>query len=656
MAGLLQNGCQTERGTKTLIACEMFVPHPGLVGCTVIHYMEQQRCSQFKQRHGALWLPDHVTASDHPSRELKSLHLFDDWDAPPSHHGNDFSTFWPASFGLSWSSASSENAERSAALVSCQATSEQQKCQGGSVTSARRLVYNLRGQNATQDKGYAQEDQKSCSYPSPPSVTTKVESGSESSMRRKGGDPLESPLALEQIDSSCKISIQSSYGLTNPQPPWPHQRPKGHLASTSSPDATGGITSQEASAEGLTEFLAKLDNPSCTADLPNGQERRPASGLCEKSAEDKGNTQLAEEQDNFLRGRDIYCFPLVGSSCPKANFDASADLFDVSARGSTKTTSAKLPGPQIVTPWAGALTPNSITSEFRARRGKVNGGWSNSNYGSSFHDAVGVSAPRTSTPIAGSFFKSECSLVGTLDFTPDPHSLLLARPYHPDSLLAGKGSILSDFPPSKLPQDKAKRKRPRLPFKNPLVKQLFGKFSTFTRSSNAEAGTVNPCGPPELFTRRLLAKGVLSEGDGQEWSPLSEKIQDRDVKLWRRRRRKNLVRFHSHSQLTEDSSLFGKQGESASPSHLSGLAEVRLLPNKQPPEAGIEGQPTCQQTRMLSPPVTESLDKPSFVDLSRSKLFPNPSPVPHVADWSSELFPGQDHLPNAEATVSQPTC
>lgn len=649
MASLLQNGCPAERSTKTFVASEMFVPHPELVGHTVLHYMEQQRCSQLKQRHGALWLPDHVTASDHPSRELKSLPLWDDLDVTQSSHRNDFSAFWPHSFGLSWSSTSSENAEHSAVFVSCQATSEQQKCEGGSVTSQRHLVYNLGGQNLVQDKGYVQEDKTSCLYPSPQSVTAKDEPGSKSSTRRKDGDPLERPLALAQKDSSCRISIQSSLaGLTNPQPPLPHQRPKERLASTSSADATGGVTSQEASFEGLTEFLAELDNHSCTADLANGQEQRSASGPREKSGEDKESKLLTEEQDYSLRRRDVYCSPLAGSSCPKANFDASADLFDISARGSTKTPSATLHGPQIVTPWAGALTPNSTTSEFMARQGKVNGSWNNSNYGLSFHDAVGVSAPKTSTPIAGSLFKSECSLVGTLDFIPGPHSIPLARPYHPDSLLAGKGSILSNLPLNKLSWDKAKCKRPRLPFQNPLVKQLISKFSRSTRSSSAEAGTVNPCGPPELFVSRLSAKGLQSKNGGQEWSPPSEKIQDRDVKL---RRRKSLGGFHS------DSPLFEKQGGCLSPSNLSRLAKVRFLPKQpQPEDAGIEGQPTCQQTTMLGPPVTESLDKPSFVDLSRSKLFPTPSsPVPHVADWSSELFPDHDHLPNAEATVSQPT-
>ncbi|KAK9402557.1 DNA damage-induced apoptosis suppressor protein [Crotalus adamanteus] len=389
-ASLLQNGCPTERSTKTLVASEMFVPHPGLVGHTVIHYMEQQRCSQLKQRHGALWLPHHVTATDHASRELKSLPLWDDLDVTQSSRRNDFSAFWPHSFGLSWSSTSSENAEHSAAFISCQAASEQQKCEGGSVTSQRHLVYNLRGQNLMQDKRYGQENKTSCLYPSPQSVTTKDEPGGKPSIRRKDGDLLESPLALAQKDSSRRISIQSSCGLTNPQPPLPHQRPKERLASTSSPDATGGVTSQEASSEVLMEFLAELDNHSCTADLANGQEQRSASGPCEKSGEDKENKLPAEEQDYSLRRRDVYCSPGVGSSCPKANFDASADLFDIS-------------------------------------------------------------------------------------------------------------------------------------------------------------------------------------------------------------------------------------------------------------------------TTMLGPPITESLDKPSFVDLSRSKLFPTPSPVPHVADWSSELFPDHDHLPNMEATVSQPT-
>ncbi|XP_039219878.1 DNA damage-induced apoptosis suppressor protein isoform X2 [Crotalus tigris] len=634
----------------------MFVPHPGLVGHTVIYYMEQQRCFQLKQRHGVLWLPDHVTVSDHASRELKSLPLWDDLDVTQSSRRNDFSAFWPHSFGLSWSSTSSENAEHSAAFVSCQAASEQQRCEGGSVMSQRHLVYNLRSQNLMQDKGYGQENKTSCLYPSPQSVTTKDEPGGKPSIRRKDGDLLESPLALAQKDSSHRISIQSSCGLTNPQPPLPHQRPKERLASTSSPDATGGVTSQEASSEVLMEFLAELDNHSCTADLANGQEQRSASGPCEKSGEDKENKLPAEEQDYSLRRRDVYCSPGAGSSCPKANFDASADLFDISVRGSTKNTSATLHGPQIVSPWAGALSPNCITSEFMARQGKVKGSWNNSNYGLSFHDAVGVSAPKTSTPIAGSLFKSECSFVGILDFTPDPHSIPLTRPYHPDSLLAGKGSILSDLPLNKLPWDKAKCKRPRLPFKNPLAKQLISKFSRSTRSSNAEAGTVNPCGPPGLFVSRLSAKGLQSEDGGQEWSPPSEKIQDQDVKWQRRKRRNSFVRFHGDSQVTKDSPLFEKQGGSTSPSNLSRLAKVRFLPKKpQPEEAGIEGQPTCQQTTMLGPPITESLDKPSFVDLSRSKLFPTPSSVPHVADWSSELFPDHDHLPNTEATVSQLT-
>ncbi|XP_015682674.2 DNA damage-induced apoptosis suppressor protein [Protobothrops mucrosquamatus] len=314
---------------------------------------------------------------------------------------------------------------------------------------------------------------------------------------------------------------------------------------------------------------------------------------------------------------------------------------------STKTFVASemfVPHPELVGHTVLHYMEQQRCSQLKQRHGAL---WLPDHVTASDHP-MGASAPKTSTPIAGSLFKSECSLVGTLDFSAGPHSIPLARPYHPDSLLAGKGPILSDLPLNKLSWDKAKCKRPRLPFQNPLVKQLISKFSRSTRSSNAEAGTVNPCGPPELFVSRLSAKGLQSKDGGQEWSPPSEKIQDRDVKL---QRRKSLGGFHS------DSPLFEKQGGCLSPSNLSRLAKVCFLPKKpQPEEAGIEGQPTCQQTTMLGPPVTESLDKPSFVDLSRSKLFPTPSsPVPQVADWSSELFPDHDHLPNPETTVSQPT-
>ncbi|XP_058041202.1 DNA damage-induced apoptosis suppressor protein [Ahaetulla prasina] len=649
---LLQNGRPRERSTKTLIACEMSLPHPGLVGYTVIHYIKQKRSSPFKQSHEALRPPDHVLASDHPSGELKSLHLSEDLDATQSSPKNGFFTLWPYSFGLTWSSTSSEDAEHSAALDTCQASSEKQKDEDGFVTSDNQLAYNFRGPNSTRDKGDVHEGQKPCLYPSPQSLTTRDGLGSRLSAKGNCGDILEGPLASEPKGSSCKISIQSSYGLANPWHPLPHQSPKEHLASSSPPGATGGVTAPEVSAEGLIEFHATLDNGSSTTNLPNGQEQRPVSVLDEKSGENKENELLTEEDDCSWRGRDIFCFPQVGSSWPEANFDASADLFDISARGSTKSTPATLRGPQIVTPRAGTLTPNCITSEFMPRQGKRNASWTTSHLGLSLYDTMDVSVPKTSTPIVGSGFKSECSPVGTLDFTPAPRSILLARPCHPDRLSAGKGSFLSQFPLNKLPWDKARCKRSTLPSKNSLVKQLISKFSPSARPSNAEAGTDSPCGP----LSRLSAQESLSEDGGQGGSPPLGKIQDQDVKSWRRKRTKSFIRLHSDGRVMEGFPLYENQGGSSSLKNLSKLAKVRVLPKKQEPEeADVEGQPVRQQRATLGAPVTESPDKPPLVDFSRSKRLPTPSPVPHVADWSSELFSGHDQLPNAEATLSQPT-
>ncbi|XP_034263603.2 DNA damage-induced apoptosis suppressor protein [Pantherophis guttatus] len=645
---LLQNGPPRERSTKALIACEMSLPHPGLVGYTVIHYIEQQRSCPFKQSHGALRPLDHVLASDHPSRELKSLHLSDDLDATQSNLKNVFLTLWPYSFGLTWSSTSSEDAEHSAALDTRQASLEKQKDEDGFIISHNQLAYNFRGPNSKRDKRDVHEGKKSCLYSSPQSLTTRDGLGSRLSAKGKDGDILEGPLPSEQKDSSCIINIQSSYGLVNPQHPLPHQRPKEHLASSSSPDATGGVTAQEASSEGLIEFLARLDNGNSTADLPNGQEQHPASVL----GENKENELLAEEEYCAWRGRDIYCFPQVGSSCREANFDASADLFDISAGGSTKSTPATLRGPQIVTSRAGMLTPNCIISEFMPRQGKGNASWATSHLGLSLCDTMDVSVPKTSTPIAGSEITSECSPVGILDFTSTPRSIPFARPCHPECLTAGKGSFLSQLPLNKLPWDKARCKRSRLPSKNFLVKQLVSKFSPSARSSNAEAGTDSPCGPPS----RLSVQESLSEDGGQEWSPPLRNIQDQDVKSWRRKRSKSFIRFHSDGRVMEDFPLSENQGGSSSPKNLSKLAKLRFLPKKQQPEeADVEGQPVRQQRTMLGPPVTESPDKPPLVDFSRSKLLPAPSPVPHVADWSSELFSDHDQLLNAEATLSLPT-
>ncbi|XP_026562574.1 DNA damage-induced apoptosis suppressor protein [Pseudonaja textilis] len=632
MASLLQNGCQRERSTKALIACEMFLPHPGLVGYTVIFYIKEQRSSPFEQSRGALWPLDHVLASDHPSRELRSLPLSDNLDVTQSSHRNGFSNLWSYSFGLTWSSASSEDAEHSAALDACQSSSKKEK--GGLIMSPSQLVYNFRGQNSTRDKGDACEGEKSCWYPRQ-SLTPKDELGSRPSIKGKNGDILESPLSSEQKDSSRKIGLQSSCGLANPQRPLPHQRLKKRLSSSSS-GATGDATSQEASSGGLIEFLANGRSP---ADLPNGQEQRPASVLCEKPGKNKENKLLAEEQDRSRRGRDVYHFPQVGSSRPEANFDASADLFEMSASGSMKSTTTILPRPQIVTPWTGALSPNFITSELMLRERKGNAAWTTSHYGLSFYDTMDVSVPKTSTPIAGSGFKSECSPVAILDFTPAPRSIPLARPCHPDSLPAGKGSLLSELPLNKLPWDKDKCKRSRLPLKNSLVKQLVSKFSPSATSSDAEAGTDNPWGP----LSRLSAQESLSEDGGQEWSPPLGEIQSQDVKSWKRKRRKSFVRLHSDGRAIEDFPLSENQGGSLSPRSLSKLAEVAFLPKKQQPEeADIEGQLMCQQRTTLGPPVNESPDRSSSVDFSRSKLLPTPSPMPHVADWSSELFSGND--------------
>ncbi|XP_061484931.1 DNA damage-induced apoptosis suppressor protein [Rhineura floridana] len=260
----LQNGCQIDKYPKALTACQMFVPNPGLVGCTVFHYLQQHQCSHFKLNRGGFWPPDLFMSFDQPSRERSSLHNLDTLCTVPSRRVSGLSSFWPQSFGLTSSSVSSGATADLIALCSSNAACNVQKSEDRPLSLHSQSVCKPQDHNLKVNKKREHEEKKFHLR----RIAKKSESESYSLLGREDCRSLQS--LLDGKGSFSKISIQHSYRLEKSWNPLPPQRHDGSVfpCTQSFSDVNVGGNSQEVSwlwdelpsSESFNEFIAKIEN------------------------------------------------------------------------------------------------------------------------------------------------------------------------------------------------------------------------------------------------------------------------------------------------------------------------------------------------------------------------------------------------------------
>ncbi|XP_054830460.1 DNA damage-induced apoptosis suppressor protein [Eublepharis macularius] len=273
-ASHLQSHSQVDRHSKVLTACQMFVPNPGLVGCTVIRYLHQhrRRSSSSKGSHGGVWSPGDVfTALDQPSSELSCLHGSGDWDPVPSSHRDCLSNLWPQSFGLTSSSISRGTAVNAATSGANQATCDEQKWDDRlvSLQPHDQSIDNSQDGNLTVSEKNLQEDDELCLCSTwRDSIIFKKNAQSHSS-ERDDSRSLQNPLEIGKKSSPNKINIWHRHGPEKPPNPLLCQRQgysfcppilcTGHSRDGGSSQDDSWLWDELPSSESLDEFIARIE-------------------------------------------------------------------------------------------------------------------------------------------------------------------------------------------------------------------------------------------------------------------------------------------------------------------------------------------------------------------------------------------------------------
>lgn len=282
-ASPLQNDCRAIRHPRALTACQMFVPNPQLVGCTVLQYLQR---AQLKLCPGGLGPPGGLfLALDQAGIEHSSLQSSGSLGSAQSGCIDGLSSLWPQSFGLTSSSTSGGTP---VAPSPCKTASEKQKREAG-LTSSR--VLSNQSPDLAGMTPSAQQDEKSHPF----SVwgedfPARSDSKSQPSLSSKRRCPLDSLLEFQGTGSPGKISSRPSRG---PEKSWntlPCPKQNGSLGPLiASPSQFGADRGSQSapwfgdelpSSESLSDFIAKLESHEATESPLEAKtwERCPSKG------------------------------------------------------------------------------------------------------------------------------------------------------------------------------------------------------------------------------------------------------------------------------------------------------------------------------------------------------------------------------------------
>ncbi|KAJ6664867.1 hypothetical protein lerEdw1_005839 [Lerista edwardsae] len=303
-AGSLQHDCRAIGHPRALTACQMFVPNPWLVGCTVLQYLQQARLRPYP---GGLGPPHGLfLALDQPAIELSSSQGSASLGSAPSGCIDGLSSLWPQSFGLTSSSTSGGTPEDPVAPSARQTAHEKQNREAGLSSSHGLLSQSLDLAGITPN---AQQDKKShpfsawrenfptrsgsCGATPCGSLSHSLRGSSHATQRRDGISLRRKGCSLLEFTgtgSPGKISSQHSRG---PEKSWntlPCPRQGGSLdpliASPSHIGADGGFQpspwfgDELPSSESLSVFIAELESNKAADSPPEVKawERCPCKG------------------------------------------------------------------------------------------------------------------------------------------------------------------------------------------------------------------------------------------------------------------------------------------------------------------------------------------------------------------------------------------
>uniref|UniRef100_A0A663LK40 DNA damage induced apoptosis suppressor n=1 Tax=Athene cunicularia TaxID=194338 RepID=A0A663LK40_ATHCN len=189
-------------------------------------------------------------------------------------------------------------------------------------------------------------------------------------------------------------------------------------------------------------------------------------------------TELSENTFKSVNGGEM----LWNRIFPEGSYNASADLFDASARAVAKPVEFSNKSCHSLIQ-EDTLTEKVTAPEFMLYPGDV------PSNGSKLSSSLHRSPPAFSThgtPVTFSFCDSECNSVSARDFVPYSQSTPMTKPFQKLWPVGEKNSFVTIFTPKNPTKIHSKCKRSRSSFQNTLLQQLTGRLGKRERPSNRE--------------------------------------------------------------------------------------------------------------------------------------------------------------------------
>ncbi|XP_077663732.1 DNA damage-induced apoptosis suppressor protein isoform X2 [Eretmochelys imbricata] len=228
-----------------------------------------------------------------------------------------------------------------------------------------------------------------------------------------------------------------------------------------------------------------------------------AKNMCKSELE-----PLTELQENTVRAINQSDLLQNNSNHPKSSYNASADLFDASAR-EIETMVEFSDKSHNSSAQEDVFTEKYTASELVCSPLDVDCSYSKCRSSLSLPPPFGIH----STPITYSLYDSELDLVDTQNFVPYSQSTPVARPLQKFRSQRGRESVLPKLTSKSPTKIHCKCKLSRPSFKNTLLRQFTSKFLKHKSSSNT---AIN-----KSVSQQSFINSEVPENDSKEWIPPS---------------------------------------------------------------------------------------------------------------------------------------
>ncbi|XP_030333101.1 DNA damage-induced apoptosis suppressor protein [Strigops habroptila] len=256
--------------------------------------------------------------------------------------------------------------------------------------------------------------------------------------------------------------------------------------------------------------LAAWENKENSSSTPSQRPDLTLTGTWDSNAAMPSNTRriykrelkpLREVSENTLRsvnGRET----LWNSIFPEGSYDASADLFDASARDVAKPVEFLKKSGNSLIKEDDTLTEKVSALELVLYAGDVS---CNRSKRSSSRYRSPPAFRKHSTPVTSFFCDAQCDSVSAQDFVPYSQSTPMAKPLQKLWPVGERSSFVTVFTPTNPRKIHSKCKRSRSAFQNTLLQQFTGRLAKHKRPSNSEDKESNSSVSQQFLNSQLPA-------------------------------------------------------------------------------------------------------------------------------------------------------